>query len=191
MAMGGGGRPTIDEQSGAVAGLDRHLGDALVGQLVVEVVEPHVAHQATGAARSAPACRDPDATRRWSHGEHHCTDDGPMPYDDGLRSTGEMSLFAVGAGRPALGSVLLIQEIFGVGPYITAVAERLAAAGYTVGAPDVFWRFAPNWASDHTEAGLGASIEKVQQLDFPQAVADCTAALAHLAELVRTPKHRR
>ena len=62
-----------------------------------------------------------------------------------------------------------------------AVAERLADAGYVVGAPDVFWRFAPNWESDHDEAGLGASIEKVQQLDFPQAIADCVAALERLA----------
>ncbi len=94
-----------------------------------------------------------------------------------------MSLFVWDppTGRRSVGSVLLIQEIFGVGPYITAVAERLAAAGYVVGAPDVFWRFAPNWTSDHTEAGLGASIEKVGQLDFPQAVADCTAALGVLA----------
>ena len=91
------------------------------------------------------------------------------------------------ASRPA-GSVLLLQEIFGVGPYIRAVAERLAAAGYTVGAPDVFWRFAPNWESDHTESGLGASIEKVQQLDFPQAVTDCTAALGRLDELASGSK---
>jgi dienelactone hydrolase len=34
--------------------------------------------------------------------------------------------------------VLLIQEIFGVGAYIRAVGERLAALGYVVGAPDVF-----------------------------------------------------
>ena len=96
-----------------------------------------------------------------------------------------MSLFVWDppVGRRAVGSVLVIQEIFGVGPYIAAVAERLAAAGYVVGAPDVFWRFAPNWASDHTEAGLGASIEKVGQLDFPQAISDCVAALGSLAGL--------
>ena len=77
-------------------------------------------------------------------------------------------------------AILVIQEIFGVSAYIRAVAERLADAGYLVGAPDVFWRFAPNWESDHTEAGLGASFEKVQQLDFPAAIGDCAAALAHL-----------
>lgn len=78
-------------------------------------------------------------------------------------------------------AILVIQEIFGVGSYIRAVAERLAGAGYLVGAPDLFWRFAPNWESDHSEAGLGASFEKVQQLDFPKAITDCVAALAHLA----------
>jgi carboxymethylenebutenolidase len=78
-------------------------------------------------------------------------------------------------------AILVIQEIFGVGSYIRAVAERLADAGYLVGAPDLFWRFAPNWESDHSEAGLGASFEKVQQLDFPKAVTDCVASLAHLA----------
>ena len=80
-------------------------------------------------------------------------------------------------------AVLLIQEIFGVGPYIKAVGERLADAGYVVGAPDVFWRFAPDWEADHSEAGLGASIEQVQKLDFPQAIDDCIAALEHLASL--------
>jgi carboxymethylenebutenolidase len=82
--------------------------------------------------------------------------------------------------------VLLLQEIFGVGPYIRAVAERLAAAGYVVGAPDVFWRFAPDWEQGHDEAGLTASLEAVQQLDFERAVADCVAALEVLAQQPET-----
>src|SRR5215212_587968 len=92
---------------------------------------------------------------------------------------GAMDLFLWTPDEP-VGSVLLIQEIFGVGSYIRAVAERLADAGYMVGAPDLFWRFAPNWEADHSEAGLQASFEKVQQLDFPKAVEDCVAALEHL-----------
>jgi carboxymethylenebutenolidase len=78
-------------------------------------------------------------------------------------------------------AILLIQEIFGVGSYIRAVAERLATAGYVVGAPDVFWRIQPNWEADHSEAGLAASFEKVQQLDFQLAIGDCVASLEHLA----------
>jgi len=79
--------------------------------------------------------------------------------------------------------LVLLQEIFGVGAYLRAVAERLAAAGYVVGAPDVFWRFAPGWASDHDEAGLAASMEQVANLDPELAVSDCLAAHAALAQL--------
>lgn len=74
-------------------------------------------------------------------------------------------------------AILLLQEIFGVGPYIRAVAERLAAAGYVVGAPDVFWRFAPGWESTHDQDGLAASMAQVGKLDAPTAIADCAAAL--------------
>lgn len=113
-----------------------------------------------------------------------------MCHDDSMRTeavacgdAGEMDLFVWEPTGAPVGSVLLIQEIFGVGPYIRAVAERLAVAGYVVGAPDVFWRFAPNWASDHTPEGLQASIAEVSKLDGQQAVADCVAALAHLGAI--------
>jgi carboxymethylenebutenolidase len=77
--------------------------------------------------------------------------------------------------------IVLVQEIFGVGAYIRAVAERLAARGYVVGAPDLFWRFAPGHAADHDEAGLAQSMELVGQLDGERAVGDCLATAAHLA----------
>jgi len=93
---------------------------------------------------------------------------------------GAMDLHLWTPDEPPHAAVLVIQEIFGVGPYIRAVAQRLADAGYLVGAPDIFWRFAPNWEADHSQAGLEASFEKVQQLDFPKAVGDCIAALEHL-----------
>jgi carboxymethylenebutenolidase len=95
---------------------------------------------------------------------------------------GEMDLFV---WTPEAGSgpgILLIQEIFGVGPYIRAVAERLAAAGYVVGAPDVFWRFAAGWSAGHDVEGLTTSMEQAGKLDPAVAVADCVAALGTLAE---------
>src|SRR3954471_8781429 len=93
---------------------------------------------------------------------------------------GAMDVHVWSPDAPPHAAVLVIQEIFGVGPYISAVAERLADAGYMVGAPDLFWRFAPNWEADHSEAGLQASFEKEQQLDFPKAVGDAFAALEPL-----------
>lgn len=97
------------------------------------------------------------------------------------RDGGEMTMHV---WQPASGSgpgLLLLQEIFGVGPYIRAVAGRLADAGYVVGAPDVFWRFAPGWVADHDEAGLNASLAQVGNLDGEAAVRDCVAALDTLA----------
>ena len=82
--------------------------------------------------------------------------------------------------------LLLIQEIFGVGPYIEAVAERLTGAGYIVGAPDVFWRFAPGWSAGHDEEGLTSSLAQVGNLDPAKAVGDCVAALEHLDGLTET-----
>ena len=102
----------------------------------------------------------------------------PVPLD-----AGEMQLHVWtpdSGGGPA---VLVLQEIFGVGPYIRAVGERLAAAGYVAAAPDVFWRFAPGWEAGHDAEGLQQSMEAVGKLDFPVAVADCTAALDVLAGL--------
>lgn len=83
--------------------------------------------------------------------------------------------------------LVLIQEIFGVGPYIRAVAERLAEAGYVVGAPDVFWRFAPGYVADHDQAGLQAALGQVAHLDPQRAVADCVAALRHLEGIATGP----
>jgi carboxymethylenebutenolidase len=103
---------------------------------------------------------------------------------------GAMTLFVWTPDHAPKAAVLLIQEIFGVGPYIRAVAERLAEAGYLVGAPDVFWRFAPNWEAGHDQSGLTESMAKVQQMDFPTAVGDCIAALGHLGAsdgIDRTP----
>jgi carboxymethylenebutenolidase len=100
-----------------------------------------------------------------------------------IENAGEMPLhlWLPEAGRGP--GILLLQEIFGVGSYIRAVGERLADAGYVVGAPEVFWRFAPGWEADHDEAGLAASFEQVGKLDRELAIADCVAACEHLGEV--------
>jgi carboxymethylenebutenolidase len=79
--------------------------------------------------------------------------------------------------------VLLVQEIFGVGPYLRSVAADLAALGYVVAAPDLFWRLTRNWQGEKYEDGLDRSIALVGRFDPPQGVADCAATLAHLRAL--------
>lgn len=87
---------------------------------------------------------------------------------------------------PASGTgpgILLLHEVFGVGEYIEAVADRLTSAGYVVAAPDMFWRVALGWRAAHDDQGLAASMDVVGRLDTARAGSDCVAALAHLAAL--------
>ncbi len=79
--------------------------------------------------------------------------------------------------------VLLIQEIYGVGEYIRAVARDLAGLGYVVAAPDLFWRIKPGHAAAHDEAGLTESLAVSSRFDAGQGVVDAGAALAHLRAL--------
>jgi carboxymethylenebutenolidase len=79
--------------------------------------------------------------------------------------------------------LLLIQEIFGVGPYIRKVAEDLAALGYVVAAPDLFWRLRPGWAAAHDEEGLKESMALANRFDAQSGVADLEAALDQLTGL--------
>ncbi|CAN5532183.1 dienelactone hydrolase family protein [soil metagenome] len=99
------------------------------------------------------------------------------------RNDGEMDMFVWVPESGSGPGIVLIQEIFGVGPYIRVVAERLAAAGYVVGAPDVFWRFAPRWQAGHDANGLTTSMEQAGKLDPAAAVGDCLAGLDTLGRL--------
>jgi carboxymethylenebutenolidase len=79
--------------------------------------------------------------------------------------------------------LLLIQEIFGVGDYIRAVADDLAELGYVVAAPDLFWRLKPGHQSGHDQDGLTESLDLASRFDVDLGVADAAAALRQLAEL--------
>jgi carboxymethylenebutenolidase len=79
--------------------------------------------------------------------------------------------------------LLLIQEIFGVSEYISAVAEDLAGLGYVVAAPDLFWRLRPGHKAGHDQEGLTESLDLASKFDFAAGVADAGAALRALTAL--------
>lgn len=76
--------------------------------------------------------------------------------------------------------ILLIQEIFGVNEHIRAVADQYAMDGFTVLAPDVFWRIEPGVNLGYDAAGFGKGLELVGKMDFPKAVEDLLLAANHL-----------
>ncbi|WP_086837900.1 dienelactone hydrolase family protein [Amycolatopsis kentuckyensis] len=79
--------------------------------------------------------------------------------------------------------LVLIQEIFGLDDYLRSVAADLAASGYVVAVPELFWRTAPGWSSTHDEAGVAASMQVMASFDPALGLSDVLATVAHLRSL--------
>lgn len=79
--------------------------------------------------------------------------------------------------------LVLVQEIFGLDDYLRSVAADLAAAGYVVAVPELFWRTAPGWSSTHDEAGVAASMAVAGSFDPALGLSDVLATVAHLRSL--------
>ena len=79
--------------------------------------------------------------------------------------------------------IVLIQEIFGVNSHIRGVADQYASDGYTVLAPDLFWRMQPmvdlGYGPDDFQKGIGY----MQKFDFGAGVKDLAATVAALRGL--------
>lgn len=75
--------------------------------------------------------------------------------------------------------LLLLQEIFGVSPYIRDRARDLAELGYVVLAPELYWRL--DGRVDESRADvLEQGMALVAQVDWEQTVGDAVAALGAL-----------
>ena len=98
-----------------------------------------------------------------------------------------LSLPASGQG-PGL---IVLMEIFGVGPYIQRASERLAELGYVVLAPDLYRRVEPGLViTDRTSDGLAEAMEAVGRLDPAGAVQDAGVALDTLRAMPQTDGRR-
>ena len=86
---------------------------------------------------------------------------------------------ATAAGMPA-GSVVVIQEIFGVNSHIRSVCDRLAAAGFNALAPDLFHRSEAGVQLGYGEADFGRGFELMKALDHAKALSDIDACIADL-----------
>jgi carboxymethylenebutenolidase len=118
------------------------------------------------------------------------TRDETITAPDGGRFAGHLTVPDAGRGP----GVLLLQEIFGVGDFLKAKANDLAALGYVVLCPDVFWRIEPGIALEHDEAAMesafGYVTRYVTEVDDDTKVADLRAALAHLRSLPEVAGHQ-
>ncbi len=73
--------------------------------------------------------------------------------------------------------ILLLQEIFGVSRYIRRRAADLAAAGYLVLAPELYWRLDGPTLDESSPSVLEDAMALVSKLDWTVTVQDAVAAL--------------
>jgi len=77
--------------------------------------------------------------------------------------------------------LLLLQEIFGVSSYIRRRAADLAAAGYVVLAPELYWRLDRQGVDEAADDAVEQAMALAGQLDPVSTVADAVAGFGHLA----------
>jgi carboxymethylenebutenolidase len=75
-------------------------------------------------------------------------------------------------------AVIVIHEAFGLNDHTRDVARRLAAEGYTVLAPDLFWRGGKNRSVGYNQ--LPEAIGMMQALDDKDIVSDVGSVIAYL-----------
>ncbi len=76
--------------------------------------------------------------------------------------------------------LLLLQEIFGVSGYIQRRGADLAAAGYVVLAPELYWRLDASAVDESAPSAIDDAMSLAGQLDWETAITDAVAALCHL-----------
>ncbi|MEX8520111.1 MAG: dienelactone hydrolase family protein [Leptothrix sp. (in: b-proteobacteria)] len=79
--------------------------------------------------------------------------------------------------------LLLLQEIFGVNAHVRAVADQYALAGFTVLAPDLFWREGQRIELDYVGTDRERAMVLMRTISRAQAVTDMQASLAALRAL--------
>jgi carboxymethylenebutenolidase len=78
--------------------------------------------------------------------------------------------------------ILLIQEIFGVNSHIRECADLYSELGYTVLAPDVFWRMEPGMQIGYSPEDMNKGIQLMTKLDHQQTLSDLQEAVGKLKE---------
>lgn len=81
---------------------------------------------------------------------------------------------------PRRGGVIVIQEIFGLDPYVHADVARWAARGFEVVAPSMFDRQEPGFVADHSDQGVQAGVKHATANGPANAMSDIQACIDFL-----------
>jgi carboxymethylenebutenolidase len=76
--------------------------------------------------------------------------------------------------------IVLCQEIFGINAYVREVADEYAKDGYTVLAPDLFWRMEPNVDLGYSPQEWERAFDFMKRFDVDKGIEDIGVAAAAL-----------
>lgn len=95
--------------------------------------------------------------------------------------SGSFSCYLAGPADGDSPAIVLLHEIYGVTGWVTETADLFAERGYTVAAPDMFWRLEPNFTADHRDStSRDKGLRYRGMIDRDKAVDDIAALIAHL-----------
>jgi carboxymethylenebutenolidase len=103
--------------------------------------------------------------------------------------TDEMPALLVAPEGRSKGTIVMLQEIFGVNEAMQQKAQDFAAPGYTVLLPDLFWRQKPKLALGYSEEERKAAFGYMQQYDQLSGADDIRDAIAFMRR--RDPERRK
>ncbi len=87
---------------------------------------------------------------------------------DGGQFNAYMEKPITGAG-PGL---VILQEIFGINPFLRSMARKFAAEGYVVLVPDLFWRMQPGIVLGYDDEDLAKAFDYYGRFDVDQGIKD-------------------
>ena len=106
--------------------------------------------------------------------------------DQSIRATDGTGSFNAYVALPKAGKgpgIIVLQEIFGVNPWLRQIADRAAAIGFVAMAPDLFWRLKPGVQLDaDVEKEFQEGVGYMQRFDQDKAIDDVKATLAALRQ---------
>jgi carboxymethylenebutenolidase len=97
--------------------------------------------------------------------------------------------FSAYLATPKQGSgpgLILLQEIFGINPYMKSMADRFAEEGYMVLVPDLFWRMKPGVSLGYSGEDFVEALGYNERFDLALAVDDIASTMKALRAL---PQH--
>jgi carboxymethylenebutenolidase len=85
------------------------------------------------------------------------------------------------------GSIVVLQEIFGVNHHIQAVCESLAVQGYEAYAPALFDRLEPGFATGYSKEEIANALKFLPKLNWDLMISDVLATVQHARASLNEP----